>query len=279
MAISKALSDITGAVGSAWDAVNTSVENAKLAATYAVMDAIVRSSAWKTAYEAVMLSSSAAQVLRNQSLRQRQGTPTITGLGLEAASASALSGVIGLLDISLVTEAASAYALSKASPFLQDIWEKTLMLPNIEGVPISSSVVNTDRSVDVGEHPMIVQSSTKKQYWTDNAVPKLKEWTIEGYITTSLTLDNLYLVKPSLKMQINFLDMCAESRRPVLFKDNRGEFTFVNIMNLRTIEEASYNNAIKVSISLKEYKPFTVTNTVAQVGEATINPTSLITQG
>lgn len=277
MAISKALSDITGAVGSAWDAVNTSVENAKLAATYAVMDAIVRSSAWKTAYEAVMLSSSAAQVLRNQSLRQRQGTPTITGLGLEAASA--LSGVIGLLDISLVTEAASAYALSKASPFLQDIWEKTLMLPNIEGVPISSSVVNTDRSVDVGEHPMIVQSSTKKQYWTDNAVPKLKEWTIEGYITTSLTLDNLYLVKPSLKMQINFLDMCAESRRPVLFKDNRGEFTFVNIMNLRTIEEASYNNAIKVSISLKEYKPFTVTNTVAQVGEATINPTSLITQG
>lgn len=277
MAISKALSDITGAVGSAWDAVNTSVENAKLAATYAVMDAIVRSSAWKTAYEAVMLSSSAAQVLRNQSLRQRQDTSTITGLGLEAASA--LSGVIGLLDISLVTEAASAYALSKASPFLQDIWEKTLMLPNIEGVPISSSVVNTDRSVDVGEHPMIVQSSTKKQYWTDNAVPKLKEWTIEGYITTSLTLDNLYLVKPSLKMQINFLDMCAESRRPVLFKDNRGEFIFVNIMNLRTIEEASYNNAIKVSISLKEYKPFTVTNAVAQVGEATTNPTSLITQG
>lgn len=277
MAISKALSDITGAVESAWDTVNTSVENAKLAATYAVMDAIVRSSAWKTAYEAVMLSSSAAQVLRNQSLRQRQGTSTITGLGLEAASA--LSGVIGLLDISLVTEAASAYALSKASPFLQDIWEKTLMLPNIEGVPISSSVVNTDRSVDVGEHPMIVQSSTKKQYWTDNAVPKLKEWTIEGYITTSLTLDNLYLVKPSLKMQINFLDMCAESRRPVLFKDNRGEFIFVNIMNLRTIEEASYNNAIKVSISLKEYKPFTVTNTVAQVGEATTNPASLITQG
>lgn len=277
MAISKALSDIKGAVESAWDTVNTSVENAKLAATYAVMDAIVRSSAWKTAYEAVMLSSSAAQVLRNQSLRQRQGTSTITGLGLEAASA--LSGVIGLLDISLVTEAASAYALSKASPFLQDIWEKTLMLPNIEGVPISSSVVNTERSVDVGEHPMIVQSSTKKQYWTDNAVPKLKEWTIEGYITTSLTLDNLYLVKPSLKMQINFLDMCAESRRPVLFKDNRGEFIFVNIMNLRTTEEASYNNAVKVSISLKEYKPFMVTNAVAQVGEATTNLTSLITQG
>lgn len=277
MAISKALSDITGAVRSAWDAVNTSVENAKLAATYAVMDAIVRSSAWKTAYEAVMLSSSAAQVLRNQSLRQRQGTSTITGLGLEAASA--LSGVIGLLDISLVTEAASAYALSKASPFLQDIWEKTLMLPNIEGVPISSSVINTDRRVDVGEHPMIVQSSTKKQYWTDNAVPKLKEWTIEGYITTSLSLDNLYLVKPSLKMQINFLDMCAESRRPVLFKDNRGEFIFVNIMNLSTTEEASYNNAIKVSISLREYKPFMVTNAVAQVGEATTNPTSLITQG
>lgn len=277
MAIADTISGAVKKVNTTWDAVNTAAEDAQNAATYAIMDAIISDSGWKTAYEAVMLSTSAAQALRNQSLQQRQNASTVTGLGLEVASA--LSGVIGLLDVSLVTEAAAAYALGKASLFLQDLWEKTLMLPNIEGVPISSSTVNTSREVDVGEQPMIVQSTSKKQYWTDNAVPKLKEWTIDGYITSSLALDNLYLVKPSLKMQMNFLDTCAASRRPVLFKDNRGEFIFVNIMNLQTTEEASYNNAIKVTISLKEYKPFKVTNAVAQIREATTNPTSLITQG
>lgn len=276
MAIANTISGAVKKVNTTWDTVNTAVEDAQNAATYAIMDAIISDSGWKTAYEAVMLSTSAAQALRNQSLQQRQNASTVTGLGLEVASA--LSGVIGLLDVSLVTEAAAAYALGKASLFLQDLWEKTLMLPNIEGVPISSSTVNTSREVDVGEQPMIVQSTSKKQYWTDNAVPKLREWTIDGYITSSLALDNLYLIKPSLKMQMNFLDTCAASRRPVLFKDNRGEFIFVNIMNLQTTEEASYNNAIKVTISLKEYKPFKVTNTVAQIRESTTNPTSLITQ-
>ena len=276
MAIANTISGAVKKVNTTWDAVNTAVEDAQNAATYAIMDAIISDSGWKTAYEAVMLSASAAQALRNQSLQQRQNAATVTGLGLQVASA--LSGVIGLLDVSLVTEAAAAYALGKASLFLQDLWEKTLMLPNIEGVPISSSTVNTSHEVDVGEQPMIVQSTSKKQYWTDNAVPKLKEWTIDGYITSSLALDNLYLIKPSLKMQMNFLDTCAASRRPVLFKDNRGEFIFVNIMNLQTTEEASYNNAIKVTISLKEYKPFKVTNAVAQIRESTTNPTSLITQ-
>ena len=115
---------------------------------------------------------------------------------------------------------------------------------------------------------MIVQSTSSKEYWTDNAVPKLKEWHIEGYITTSLSLDSQYLIKPSLKMQMNFLDICAASRRPVLFKDNRGEFMFVQITNLQTEEEATYNNAIKVSISLKEYKPYKVKNMASAIDVA-----------
>lgn len=274
MAILDSFKSTAGKIKSTWDSVNTSVEAAKDAATYTVMDAIISDSTWKAAYEAVMLSTSAAQVVRNQSLQQRQSPKGLVPLGMELVSS--LSGIIGLLDVSLITEAATAYALSKTSAFLQDIWEKTLMLPNIEGIPISSSTINTSREIDVGDQPMIVQSTSQKQYWTDNAVPKLKEWTIDGYITPSLSLDNLYLVKPSLKMQMNFLDMCAASRRPVLFKDNRGEFTFVNIMNLQTTEEASYNNAIKVTISLKEYKPFTVKNVVAQIQEAVTNPISLI---
>ena len=273
--MASALDAITGAakkVKTTWDAVNDTVDNARNEATYAIMDAIIRNKTWKTAYETVMLGANAAQVIRNQCLQQRQGFNSASGLGLEVASF--LSGVTGLLDISLVTTAAAAYTLGKASPFLQDVYEKTLVLPNIESVPISSSTITTSREVAVGDQPMIVQSTSQKQYWTDNAVPKLKEWNIEGYITPTLSLDSLYLVKPSLKMQMNYLDICAASRRPVLFKDNRGEFIFVNIMNLQTTEEASYNNAIKVNISLKEYRPFTVKNAVAQIKEATTTPIS-----
>ena len=254
--MASALDAITGAakkVKTTWDAVNDTVDNARNEATYAIMDAIIRNKMWKTAYETVMLGANAAQVIRNQCLQQRQGFNSASGLGLEVASF--LSGVTGLLDISLVTTAAAAYTLGKASPFLQDVYEKT-------------------REVDVGDQPMIVQSTSQKQYWTDNAVPKLKEWNIEGYITPTLSLDSLYLIKPSLKMQMNYLDTCAASRRPVLFKDNRGEFIFVNIMSLQTTEEASYNNAIKVNISLKEYRPFTVKNIVAQIKEATTTPIS-----
>jgi hypothetical protein len=43
-----------------------------------------------------------------------------------------------------------------------------------------------------------------------------------------------------------------------MFKTNRGEFVKVQITNLHTIEEASYNNGIEVSISLKEYNPYFV---------------------
>jgi hypothetical protein len=245
-----------------WSTINKAVDNVKNQATYAVMDAIIQSSSLQAVYSTVMLATSAAQVVRNEKMSAAAGSVgnSAKALGLTVTSdiISGLGGTIGLIDISLVTNAATAAVLSKASPYLQEVWEKTLVLPNIEGIPINTSSLATSREVEVGEQMMIVQSTLQKQYWTDNAVPKLKEWQLEGYITTALSLDSLYLIRPSLKMQLNFLDTCAASRRPVLFKDNRGEFMFVQITNLQTTEEATYNNAIKVNISLKEYKPFTV---------------------
>ena len=43
-----------------------------------------------------------------------------------------------------------------------------------------------------------------------------------------------------------------------IFKTNRGEFVKVQITNLQTVEEASYNNGIEVTLSLKEYNPYFV---------------------
>lgn len=133
---------------------------------------------------------------------------------------------------------------------------QALMEPNIAGIPISTSHVETDREIEISESMVIVQSKQVKQYWTDNAVPRLKEWTIEGYLTSTSAIDDGCIIKPTLQWQAFYLDVCSKSRRPVTFKTNRGEFVKVQITNLHTEEDATYNNAIKVNISLKEYNPY-----------------------
>lgn len=245
-------------------------ENARERGIAVMMDSIITSSTLKDVYETVMLNASG-----RQALRAMKGTLNTTTMDPRAVTIGYEVQALGLADISVITGAGISAIAGLISDEMQDLWEKTLMVPNIEGVPISTATIDTSRDVDIGDEMMIVQSTAQKQYWTDNAVPKLKEWTVSGYITTQLSLDSMYLVKPSLKMQHEFLDICASSRRPVLFKDNRGEFRFVQIMNLSTTEEASYNNAIKVTISLKEYKPFTVDNVTSLVDTATQDSTLL----
>ena len=151
---------------------------------------------------------------------------------------------------------------------------QALAQPNVAGIPISSPKVETNREIEVSESMVIVQSEAMKQYWTDNSVPRLKEWTVEGYLTSISPLDAGCIIKPTLQWQAYYLDVCAKSRRPVLFKTNRGEFVKVQITNLHTTEEASYNNGIQVSLTLKEYNPYFInkihsgTEIAVQVGAA-----------
>lgn len=149
-------------------------------------------------------------------------------------------------------------AVRSLVPTASSLIDEALAQPNIAGIPISSSKVETNREIEVSESMVIVQSTKNRTYWTDNAVPRLKEWQIEGYLTVMTALDDGCLIKPSLQWQAYYLDVCAKSRRPVLFKTNRGEFVQVQITSFHTIEEASYNNAIQVSLSLKEYNPYTI---------------------
>lgn len=257
-----------------WGTGASAVSDAQSKAVTTIMDAIIRHSSFRQTYETVMLSSSASQAIRSQSLRGKNmisSSNQFISTGLTDV-VSALGSITGLLDIALVTNSAVSSLLSIGGDEWQDLWEKACVMPNIEGVPISTESLVTSRQADVGEQVMIVQSSKEKAYWTDNSVPRLREYQLDGYITTSLALDDKYLIKPSLKMQANFLDTCTTSRRPVLFKDNRGEFVFVQIMNLQMTEDPSYNNAIKVSISMREYKPYTVTNSTTQLHQAISDP-------
>lgn len=162
--------------------------------------------------------------------------------------------------------------LPKGSSMVDTLKElnQALMQPNLAGIPISSSHIETNRDVEISESMVIVQSKQVKQYWTDNAVPRLKEWTIEGYLTPTSAIDDGCIIKPTLQWQAFYLDVCAKSRRPVTFKTNRGEFVKVQITNFHTEEDATYNNAIKVNISLKEYNPYFITSDLGSTIIATL---------
>lgn len=150
---------------------------------------------------------------------------------------------------------------SNGSPFITNTnleLQKALIQPNLAGIPISSAKVETNKEIEISESMVIIQSKASKQYQTDNAVPRLKEWTVTGYLTSVSPVDVGWLIKPTLQWQIFYLEACADSRRPIIFKTNRGEFRKVQITNLHTTEEASYNNGIEVNISLKEYNPYTI---------------------
>jgi hypothetical protein len=218
-----------------WDILSSAknkISNKTEASIIESLDAVLRSKAAELALDTVILGNNAASMHKN------------THGGYVASFMDAIIGS----DVGQALVNNQAFALIN----------KAMVEPNIAGIPISAPKIETNKDVEISEQMVIVQSSDTKKYWTDNAVPRLKEWTVTGYLTSFTPLDTGLLIKPSLAWQIYFLNVCADSRRPVVFKTNRNEFVKVQIMNLHTTEEASYNNAIEVSITLKEYNPMMV---------------------
>ena len=207
------------------------VQNTTEAAIISALDAVLSSPETRGIFDTLMFANNMASTKKN------------TGGGYSMPLLGAL------MSRSLLGSGFAA-----ATPLM----EQALVQPNVAGIPISSGRIETNRDIEVAESMVIVQSTASKQYWTDNAVPRLKEWTVNGYLTPASALDDGTIIKPSLQWQIYYLDVCAKSRRPVIFKTNRGEFVKVQITNLQTVEEASYNNGIEVTLSLKEYNPYFV---------------------
>ena len=212
------------------------------AAIIEVLDSVLKNSRMETAFNTVMMMNNTASSYKNT----YGAFETNKNQKAEPLYAKIRQKVPG--DIYSVAGRVS------------NIVNKAIAEPNIAGIPISTAKVETNRNIEVSESMVIVQSTKSRKYWTDNAVPRLKEWTIDGYLTVTSPLDSGCLIKPSLQWQAYYLDVCAKSRRPVMFKTNRGEFVKVQITNLHTNEEASYNNVIQVTISLKEYNPYIINN-------------------
>lgn len=202
-----------------------------------VLDKVLKSAAAETAFDSVMLANNAASMQKNMhgGIPVNMNTDNIPLYSLIQSAANAqIHGTVSIMEV--------------------------LVEPNVAGIPISTAKIETNREVEVSESMVIVQSTKQRKYWTDNAVPRLKEWDVDGYLTAITPLDTGQLIKPSLQWQAYYLDVCAKSRRPVMFKTNRGEFTKVQITNLHTVEEASYNNAIHITMTLKEYNPYIVSS-------------------
>lgn len=207
-----------------------------------VLDKILSNKAAGTAFSVVMLANSGASMHRDI-----HGTYPVS----RNKNTTELLSVIRKVDNKIATS-----PFGRTMNQVETLAMQALVQPNIAGIPISSPKVETNRDIEVSESMVIVQSEAVKQYWTDNSVPRLKEWTVEGYLTSMSPLDSGHIIKPTLQWQAYYLDVCAKSRRPVLFKTNRGEFVKVQITNLHTTEEASYNNGIHITATLKEYNPY-----------------------
>lgn len=218
-------------------------DNVTAAAIVEVLDTILESKVADAAFNSVMIANNTVAVQRNN----------------EGSYPSSRNENVSALYAQIQKFNASISSHSVTGTLLQATVE-----PNIAGIPISSASVETNREIEISESQVIVQSTSQKKYLTDNAVPRLKEWTISGYLTSLSPIDQGTLIKPSLQWQAFYLDICASSRRPVTFKTNRGEFVKVQITNLHTSEEASYNNAIKVEISLKEFNPYFVSSNMSE---------------
>lgn len=176
------------------------------------------------------------------------------------ASTKAVRGTLSLIANSVVGSdffSTAKTGLSRAADLLNKL-NQLLMSPNIEGIPINATSVKVSREVDISESLVIVQDTYGKDYKTDNAVPHLREWNLEGYLTSVSNLDNMLLIKPTLMLQMKYLDACAASRKPVWFKTDNNEFFKVQITRLYFERVAESTNAVHVLVSLKEFKPYIV---------------------
>ena len=140
---------------------------------------------------------------------------------------------------------------------------KITMDPNLEGIPIGTAQISVTRDVDISESCFIVPEFNNKEYRADNAVPRLREWTISGYLSTlSSFADYGLIIKPTIVVQMKLLDTYAKSRRPLWFKTSNGTFYRVQIKHMQITQDPTMMNGAKIDLVLKEYYPFVISSTM-----------------
>lgn len=229
-------------LGTLWSTLSSvgGVQGVASAAITAMLDLVLRAKPAEIAFKIAMAANNSVTMTRY-----------IRGPG---------AATVGVMDAVQKMPAGSTSIPGRTTSMLMEV-DRALMMPNIAGIPITTTSHVMSRDVEISEQQVIVQAEGLRRYWTDNAVPRLKEFNIEGYLTSnSPVIDRGVTLKPSLTLQQFYLDTAAASRRPVLYKSSRGEFMKVQITNLRFEEDPTYNNCIKIRCAMKEYNPYVVTD-------------------
>jgi hypothetical protein len=160
---------------------------------------------------------------------------------------------LGLADFlpSLYSNSGVAREVANAMNAIAD----ELKDPNIEGIPIHAIKETDSRDIDISTNVVIRATSANKDYQIDNAVPQLKQWQINGYLTSFQDgLDPFLVIKPGLLVQKALLDAYAKSRRPVWFKTHDNHFEKVLIKHIDSAYDPQYLNGLAVNITLVEFK-------------------------
>lgn len=127
--------------------------------------------------------------------------------------------------------------------------------PSLCYVPIMSESLTMRRTSDIGTTMLITQTTQKKDYITDNAAPRPRVWTGQGYITSLVPmLENGIALKPSLVTQQAILEAAADSRQPVTFKTDTGEVVHVLVQDLQITSTPKSQGVKAVSYTVQEVK-------------------------
>ena len=132
---------------------------------------------------------------------------------------------------------------------------ESLEQPSLCFVPIKSESLTLRRSSDIGTTMLISQTNHTKEYVTDNAAPRPRSWSGQGYIT-SLTplMENKLVIKPTLQAQQAILEAAIDSRQPVKFKTDAGEVVDVLIQDLQIASTPKGMNARAINYTVQEVK-------------------------
>lgn len=193
-------------------------------------------------------------------------------IAIIAAANSALAAAGSAMQIPV---SAGISWLSSATGGVGEFLMPDLVNPNIEGIPISAAKVTVTRESNISEQPLIMQEADLRKitYNTDNVVPRLAEWNIDGYLTSFNDLNKTknwplsfprtdpesgMLIKTTLILQKEYLDACQLSRKPVWFKTPDSKYQLVQITSKHIDYDSSHNNGAHITLVLKEFNPYII---------------------
>lgn len=131
----------------------------------------------------------------------------------------------------------------------------SLNQPTLCFVPIQSEKLTVRRTADIGTTMLISQTNQTKEYITDNAAPRPRTWSGNGYISSLVPdVENGLWLKPSLLVQQSILEAAADSRQPVKFKTDTGEVVDVLVADLQITSTPKGAGYREVTYTVQEVK-------------------------